>query len=118
MRNETIILKGSADEYFSTVKSDGYATLFDTDRTVSKSDAVAETAKKAPIQEEFLPAIAGFDPYCTGDTVQVPADYLQALETLASGMLQLIGYDELLATSHEFSWDTFLKLLVLRGHAQ
>lgn len=120
--NETNILKGSSDEYFPTVASDGYATQYDLERTVKRVDAVADTASvippAPPAYDGFLPAIAGFDPYCQGGITSVPADYLNALETLAAGMLQLIPYDELLATSHEVSWDTFLKLLILRGHAQ
>lgn len=122
MSNETMILKGSSDEYFPTCIANGYATQYDLERTIKRIDAIADTASvippPPPPYEGFLPAIAGFDPYDTGGIVQVPSDYLQALETLASGMLQLINYDELLATSHEFSWDTFLKLLILRGHAQ
>lgn len=126
---DTNILKGSADEYFPTMAGSGHATRYDVERTaIAPVPAIASVPASVPtlvpaiasasvpaIAPALMPVDAGYDPYQVCTHTSISADYLQALETLAQGMLQLIPYEELVGST-DITWETFVKLVELRGH--
>lgn len=113
---DTNILKGSSEEYFPTLASNGYATMLDMERTLVEDTIIRPSVQYSLPINYTLPEQSS-DPYHPAENVVVSADYLRAIETLAAGMLQLLPYEELLNSS-DITWDTFLKLIDLRGHRQ